>query len=222
MLEFSFVDLNRAIVWSNGEFSIPAKMLTWTDISLLNRYSCSRLIYDGGLISLQMIEFCSIEELTQYSREHCLNFDRWNESVFLHALFELLIQTEISIWFLTFSTVNDVNFYSCNRLIYDCGLISLHLFEFSSMIWTGWILIELIQYSREIIEPLLLSKRLNFHRWFEPVEFWSMNWSNIPAKLLNRYSWANVWFFNDDLNRLNFDWIDSVFPRNCWTVIPEW
>ena len=62
---------------------------------------------------------------------------------------------------------------------------------------------------------------LNFHRWFEPVEFW-LNWFSIPAKLLNRYSWANVWIFIDDLNQLNFDrWIDPIFPRNYWTVIPE-
>ena len=146
------------------------------------------LIYDGGLISL-----------------HCLNFDRsmnwiiayivWISSGEMIQCLKCWLELIFSFWIL--------NCYSCR----NCLLVDLNRY-----FWT--------------IEPL--SERLNFDRWLDQIfprnclidrwteiSFWILNWYSCRICLivdLNRYFWTNE--FNQ--------WLEPLFPRNGWTVIPEW
>ena len=191
LFQCNCLNFDRSMVW----FSIPANIV-WIDsviqwlnydcwlelifpFDFLNSYSfwlptwtfipakrC--LIYDGGLISLQMI-------------------DRWIDSVFprtlfdcrtVNQMFELLTRTEI--FLLNFELLFLPNLFDVWLLTWT--VISVHLFDRRFC-------------SREIIEPLFLSDRLNFVQWLELL-------------------FPRIIFLSE---RLNFDrWIEPIFPRNCW------
>ena len=91
-----------------------------------------------------------------------------------------------------------------------------------------WILIDdLIKYSREIVWSID-ELTFPFEFWTDiPAEFaWLSTWTVISERMnlindLSRYSRAidEPLFLSD---RLNFDrWLELLFPRNYWTVIPE-
>ena len=125
-------------------------------------------------------------------------FDRWNESVFLRALFKLLIRAEIAIWFLTcpFSSENELNFSFLQMidvcLIYDCGLVELQMFEF-------WSSDELIQYSREHFFRNRRDPCLHFERWTE----------HKLELLFPRNYWPVI------LERSFERWFEPLFPPYC-------
>ena len=193
VLELSFVDLNRAIVWSNGEliqysrekfdcFGCWLELIfpfdRWLELLFLQNFvwfmivdlfPCKWLNFDRTMnwISIPAnIVWMSIDEMIQ-----CLNYGWWLELIFsfwsvvwTFLLFDLWLST----W-----TVISVQLFDR----WFCSIVPAKLLNRYSWVIV-WILIdELNQYSREIVD-------------------------------LYRYSWANVWIF--------YRWFDPIFPWNCW------
>ena len=180
----------------NCWFELKFPLDYWTFIPfdyVLELESKRCLIYDGGLISLQMIEFCSIEELIQYSREHC--FDQWLELC-------LIVDWICYFWTFEFSSL----IWTIERTFEFCSNIPAKLLTWAN----EWILIdELNQYSCEIVDLYRYSWVID---WILIDE---LNQYSREIVDLYRYSWANVWILINDLNcnsRAN-DWILIQYSR---------
>ena len=191
---------DRTVYW----FSIPAKnwllwLLTWTVISLLidvlNFYSCKTL-FDLWLLTyfLAFVWILLVRWIDSAFREHCLNFSINEMNQCLNCWLELIFSfwsvawtfLLFDLWLLTWAVI-PAKLLNCNSRAND------------------WIL---IQYSREIIEPLFPSDRLNFDRWFDPIfpRNWWLEWS------------FKFWSMNlHGYSRDNFGLIWLL----TWTVIPK-
>ena len=209
--------------------------MSWTFIPatvwfmMVDLFPCKWLNFDRSKnwISIPAnIVWISIDELIQYSYIHCLNcwfelkfpfdyctfipFDYWLELLFLQNV----------VWFMIVDLVPCIVWILIDRWIES--VFPRTLFEFRSVKWISDSMFELLTRT----DIFLLINDLNFYSCKTLFDLWLLTWtvislllfdrwfcSIVPAKLLNRYSWANVWIFIDDLNRYS--------REHCWTVIPE-
>ena len=188
------------------EISIWFLTCTFSSVNELNFYFCKSLfdlclIYDCGLIFLQMFEFWSNDELIQYSREHlfrnrrhhCLNFQRWTKCL------KSWLELKFSFW--TVIPV-DLNRYS----------------------WTNEPLSERMHFDRWLDQSMNWHFLLNF--WTDiPAEcIWSMTWTVIPERTIEFSSmiWTDCLTFDRSLNWFSISCgnFGLIWLLTC-TVAPE-
>ena len=232
----------------------------------LNRYFLKIVwIFDRWIASVFPRTLFEFRSMNWTSIPTCIVWivdSNWNFLLITELLFLLITdlnfysyKTLFDLWWWTYFLAND-------WILFDRRIDSVFPRTlFWSMTWTLFIYLFYLFYLphndyKKYLKSLVwlsngsvISERLNFHRWFEPLserlnfvpifprnywlertfEFWSMNWAVIPAKLLNHYSWAIVWILIDDLNcnsRAN-DWILIQYSReivdlNRYSWLIDW
>ena len=98
----SLVDLNRAFVWSSSENSREKFDCFWLEPCLWTAIPATDCFTMVDLFPCKWLNFD--RTMTWFSIPANNYFDRWNESIFLRALFKLLIRTEI------FHLISDLHF----------------------------------------------------------------------------------------------------------------
>ena len=154
------------------------------------------LIYDGGLIFLQLFDF--LNERWIDSSRTLFEFRAVNQ------MFEVLTRTDIFL----------LNCYSCR----NCLLVDLNRYS-----WTNEPLSERMHFDQWLDQ--LFPRTCLINRWtellnwnFELLFLLTLFDCQLEPLFLND-QWIEPLFLSD---RLNFDrWFELLFPRNYWTVIPE-